>query len=233
VIQYHLSHQAYATLVLHPAHHRYHYGMIKVNPQGEIAQFVDHQAPWVAGPFIDTVFTGVQVLDPVVLDTIQAEPVAVLTTDVYPQLLSRSQPFYGYLMRGYWSDIGTPLRYWEANLDILQGLVPPTGTMQQSEVGHGNDQHLGRTTDHQIQPPVALHATVRIGRGAIIGPDVAVGEACEIAEGAYLRRSILWPRVRIGRQSTIERTIIANDVAIPPGSHLVGKIVTLSGLTDL
>ena len=36
-----------------------------------------------------------------------------------------------------------------------------------------------------------------------------------------------------GGGSTIERTIIANDVAIPPGSHLVGKIVTLSGLTDL
>jgi NDP-sugar pyrophosphorylase family protein len=233
LIQYHLSRKAHATLVLHPAHHRYHYGIIKVNPQGEIAQFVDHQAPWIAGPFVDTVFTGVQVLDPVVLDTIWAEPVAILTTDVYPRLLSRAKRFYGYLMRGYWSDIGTPLRYWEANLDMLQGLVDPAGTKRESEAHQVNEQRPRRTTNHQIQPPIALHATVRIGRGATIGPEVAVSEGCEIAAGTYLRRSILWPRVRIGRQATVERTIITNDVTIPPGSHLVGKIASLSGVTDL
>src|SRR5919108_1019362 len=48
VIQYHHSRAAHPTLVLHPAQHRYSYGMIRVNAAGQIAQFVDRQAPWVS-----------------------------------------------------------------------------------------------------------------------------------------------------------------------------------------
>src|SRR5262245_14845367 len=70
VIQYHLVRAAQATLVLHPAHHRYNYGKIRVNAQGQIGQFVDQQAPGISGPLSDTVFTGVQILDPAVLDAI-------------------------------------------------------------------------------------------------------------------------------------------------------------------
>jgi NDP-sugar pyrophosphorylase family protein len=233
VIQYHLNHAAHATLVLHPAHHRYNYGRIKVNPQGEIAQFVDHQAPWIEGPYIDTVFTGVQVLDPLVLDAMATERVATLTADVYPQLLSRRWRFYGYVMQGYWSDIGTPLRYWEANLDMLHGLVTPTGMPRPTEANHAAGHRLPPTPTFQRQLPVALHETVSVAPNADIGPDVIAGEGCDIEAGASLRSSILWPRVRIGRQATVERAIVANDVTIPPGSHLVGKVVSLSGMTDL
>jgi mannose-1-phosphate guanylyltransferase/phosphomannomutase len=233
VIQYHLSHNAHATLVLHPAHHRYRYGMIKVNPQGEIGQFVDHHAPWIVGPFIDTVFTGVQVLDPVVLDIVAAERVAVLTTDVYPQLLSRSWRFYGYVMRGYWSDIGTPLRYWEANLDMLHGLVTPLDLRRETDALWTRPQPTERPTNHLIRPPVLAHPTVSVGSGVDIGPDVIVGEACDIAEGAQLRRSILWPRVQIGQGAFVDGSIITHDVSVPPGSHLAGKIVSQSGMADL
>lgn len=233
LIQYHHSHQAHATLVLHPAHHRYNYGKITVNPQGEIARFVDHQAPWVTGPFIDTVFTGVQVLDPMVLDTIRTERIAILTTDVYPQLLHRPWRFYGYLMQGYWSDIGTPLSYWEANLDMVRGLVAPTGVRRAMEGDDRAAQHPQQTVDTQMQSPIALHPTVSLGRRVSLGPDVIVGEGCDIAEEAQLLTSILWPRVRIGRQASIERTIIMNDISIPPGSHLVGKVVSPSGVSDL
>ena len=47
-----------------------------VNAHGQIAQFVDQEVPWVSGPLIETLFTGVQILDPVVLDAIQIASVA-------------------------------------------------------------------------------------------------------------------------------------------------------------
>ncbi|HXH08930.1 MAG TPA: NDP-sugar synthase [Alphaproteobacteria bacterium] len=233
VIQYHLLHAAHATLVLHPAYHRYNYGLVKVNAQGEIAQFVGQQAPWVAGPFIDTVFTGVQVLDPVVLDTIPAERVAILTTDVYPQLLSRRERLYGYLMQGYWSDVGTPHRYWEANLDLLRGLVSPIEKRDGSEVQHTTAPYSRTIAHPQIQSSVALDPTVRIGEKASVGPAVVAGEGCEIAAGAHVSMSILWPRVRIGQGAIIQRSIILQDVTIPPGSHQVGKVVSASGTIAL
>jgi NDP-sugar pyrophosphorylase family protein len=222
VIAYHRDRTAHATLVLHPAYHRFDYGIIKVNAQGEIGQFVDHQAPGVAGPFTATVFTGVQILDPVVLDTIPAQGIASLTTEVYPRLLGRPWRFYGYLMRGYWSDIGTPRRYWEANLDVLNGAIAPPAGQPPRQL------HQPRT-----HAPVALHPTAVVARDAHLGPAVVVGEGCAIGEGARLRYSVLWPRVRVQAGAMVERSIVMNDVTIPAQAQVVEQIVSASGMTPL
>jgi NDP-sugar pyrophosphorylase family protein len=71
-------------------------------------------------------------------------------------------------------------------------------------------------------------------RGLVgIGPDVILGEGCELADDVRLARSVLWPRVRVGRGVTIVGSIVLNDVAIPDGSHLIGKIVSSTGSADL
>jgi NDP-sugar pyrophosphorylase family protein len=223
VIQYHLSRNAHATVVLHLAHHRYSYGVIRVNAQGNIGQFVDQQAPWVSGPLIDTVFTGVQILDPAVLDAIPVECVATLTTDVYPHLLTRPWRFYGYVIQGYWSDLGTPHRYWEASMDVVSGRVTPAGI---------TPQRAWCTSNH-IQPAVMLSKEAAVAGDADIGPEVILGEGCWVADGAHIVQSVLWPRVHVEAGVTIERSIITNDITIPAGSRLVGKIASASGITDL
>jgi ADP-glucose pyrophosphorylase len=48
-----------------------------------------------------------------------------------------------------------------------------------------------------------------------------------------LVQSVLWPRVRVGRGVTIVRSIVLNDVTIPDGSHLIGKMVSSTGIADL
>ncbi len=223
VIQYHLSRNAHATVVLHLAHHRYSYGVIRVNAQGNIGQFVDQQAPWVSGPLIDTVFTGVQILDPAVLDAIPVECVATLTTDVYPHLLTHPWRFYGYVIQGYWSDLGTPHRYWEASMDVVSGRVTPAGI---------TPQRAWCTSNH-IQPAVMLSKEAAVAGDADIGPEVILGEGCWVADGAHIVQSVLWPRVHVEAGVTIERSIITNDITIPAGSRLVGKIASASGITDL
>jgi NDP-sugar pyrophosphorylase family protein len=223
VIQYHLSRNAHATVVLHLAHHRYSYGVIRVNAQGNIGQFVDQQAPWVSGPLIDTVFTGVQILDPAVLDAIPVECVATLTTDVYPHLLTRPWRFYGCVIQGYWSDLGTPHRYWEASMDVVSGRVTPAGI---------TPQRAWCTSNH-IQPAVMLGKEAAVAGDADIGPEVILGEGCWVADGAHIVQSVLWPRVHVEAGVTIERSIITNDITIPAGSRLVGKIASASGITDL
>jgi mannose-1-phosphate guanylyltransferase/phosphomannomutase len=233
VIQYHFSRSAQATLVLHPAHHRYSYGKIKVNAQGQIAQFVDQCAPWVAGPHIETVFTGVQVLDPQVLNAIPTAGVAALTTDVYPDLLTNASRFYGYLMQGYWSDIGTPRRYWETNMDVVGGRVGSAANPPQDANDLRPTAQLNGRTAGVICPPVALPVGIDVQTGSCLGPEVIVGEGCQLADDVCIVQSVLWPRVRVGRAVTIERSIIMNDVTIPDGSHLVGKIVAKERIIDL
>jgi mannose-1-phosphate guanylyltransferase / phosphomannomutase len=233
VIRYHLGHAAQATLVLHPAHHRYNYGKVTVNAQGHIAQFVDRQASEVYGPLSETVFTGVQVLDPAVLDAIPAGGAASLTTAVYPGLLTNAARFYGYLMHGYWSDIGTPRRYWETNMDVIGGRVSSAVNLPQGEDGLRMAPHLGGRTPDIVRPPVVFPAGVGWQPGSCVGPEVILGEGCELAHDVRLVRSVLWSRVRVGQGATIERSIVLNDVTIPAGSHVVEKIVSTEGIVDL
>jgi NDP-sugar pyrophosphorylase family protein len=233
VIQYHHICAALATIVLHPAHHRYSYGKIRVNAHGHVAQFVDQQAPWVSGPLIDTLFTGVQVLDPAVLDAIPIRSAAALTTDVYPTLLGYPPRLYGYLMHGYWSDIGTPRRYWETNMDAVAGRVGSAVALPANEVGpmvppqgHGRPAGI-------IHPPVVVSSNTVMQASARVGPEVILGEGCELAHDVRLVQSVLWPRVRVGRGATIVRSIVLNDVTIPDGSQLIGKMVSSTGIIDL
>jgi mannose-1-phosphate guanylyltransferase/phosphomannomutase len=233
VIQYHSSRAALATIVLHPAHHRYNYGTIKVNAHGQIAQFVDQQLPWVSGPLIETLFTGVQILDPAVLDAIPLASVAALTTDVYPALLRNPSRLYGYLMHGYWSDIGTPRRYWETNMDAVGGRVGSAVDLP-SDVDNLSSASTvyERPVDAMCAPlagPPGIDAQASVG----IGSEVILGEGCELADDVRLVQSILWPRVRVGRGVTIAGSIVLNDVVIPDGSHLIGKIVSSTGIADL
>jgi mannose-1-phosphate guanylyltransferase/phosphomannomutase len=233
VIQYHLSRAALATIVLHPAHHRYSYGKIRVNAQGHIAQFVDQQAPWVAGPFIETLFTGVQILDPAVLDAVPTAGVAALTTDVYPALLSNPSRLYGYLMHGYWSDIGTPRRYWETNMDAVGERVGSAVALPADEEGLRLTSQVRGGRAGTVRPPVVIPSDVDVQASADVGPQVILGEGCELAHDVRLVQSVLWPRVRVGRGVTIERSIVLNDVTIPDGSHLLEKIVSSAGITGL
>lgn len=228
VIQYHQCREAQATIVLHPAHQRYRYGMIKVNALGEVAQFVDQHAPWTSGPLIETVFTGVQILEPAVLDDIPPGSTAMLTTEVYQRLLRSSGRFYGYLMDGYWSDIGTPLRYWEANMDLVSGRCALAGTPLKDTIPQAQ-----RLSTEVGGMPLHVGATVRRDGDSSIGPEVVLGEGCVLEGGVRITHSVLWPRVRLGNGVTIERSIITSDVTIPAGSHVVGKIVTSSEMTEL
>jgi NDP-sugar pyrophosphorylase family protein len=228
VIQYHHSREAQATIVLHPAHHRYSYGMIKVNELGEIAQFVDEFAAWTSGPLIETVFTGVQILEPAVLDAIPVGSAAMLTTEVYPRLLQRPGHLYGYLMDGYWSDIGTPRRYWEANMELVSGRLSFGATALSDTRPQGQSFFEGVAV-----MPLHVGAMVRRDGESAIGPEVILGEGCVLEGRGWVTHSVLWPRVRLGKGVTIERSIITNDVTIPAGSHVVGKIVTLSEMTEL
>jgi NDP-sugar pyrophosphorylase family protein len=85
----------------------------------------------------------------------------------------------------------------------------------------------------QVVPPVAGWSTADVQASAGVGAEVILGEGCELADDVRLVQSVLWPRVRVGRGVTIVRSIILNDVAIPDGSQLIGKIVSNTGIADL
>jgi NDP-sugar pyrophosphorylase family protein len=67
-------------------------------------------------------FAGIHVMDPLVLRDV---PVSRETSiiDAYVTLLQRGSEIYGYPVTGYWSDVGTPERYTQAQRDAEAGRI--------------------------------------------------------------------------------------------------------------
>src|SRR4051812_47226956 len=110
---------ARATLALYPVEDPSAYGLVRLNADDSVREFVEKPAP----DQIDTnnISAGVYVLEKSVLDILTKGEPASIERDVFPELVANG--LYGHVSHGYWKDIGTPERYLEATFDILEGSV--------------------------------------------------------------------------------------------------------------
>ncbi|MBW2192672.1 MAG: phosphotransferase [Deltaproteobacteria bacterium] len=116
VYHFHLSHNSPVTLVLHDDPE---FNTVSVNDPGFIIDFHDQGVRTSDGNFKKLTFTGIQVLDPEVLDFIPRK-VFSSSIDIYRQMLSKGRKARAFITENdYWKDIGTPGRYREAVIDKM------------------------------------------------------------------------------------------------------------------
>lgn len=126
-IDQHRKSRAAATLVLRPDAEADHYGAIEISPDRRIQKFISHHAPssGASGTLRKLMFTGVQILEPKVFDSMDGENSAAFgTTKVtYPKMLTEGEALYGFLFEGFWQDLGSAARIKEAETKLASGAV--------------------------------------------------------------------------------------------------------------
>src|SRR5262249_52711976 len=124
---------ATATLTLYHVANPLEYGVVIIDAQGRIRQFLEKPS-W-GEVFSDTVNTGIYVLEPRIFDYFEAGKPVDFSQDVFPELLRQKDQLFGYVASGYWCDVGNIPEYMRANADLLQGKVKlgPIG----QEIGNG------------------------------------------------------------------------------------------------
>src|SRR5438445_9829068 len=96
------------------------WGPVTLDAQGRILQI--NGSPPLAEPraaLPACMFAGIHVIEQAVLDAMPAGLGSII--DVYDRLLRQGRPLHGYRMSGYWSDIGDPKRYAQAQRDVAEG----------------------------------------------------------------------------------------------------------------
>lgn len=96
------------------------YGMVLTDADGQVTGFVEK--PTREQMVTDQISTGIYVLDPDIPDHIPSGQPFDFARDLFPALLRKGIPLRGVPMEGYWQDIGTPRDYYQANLDVINGL---------------------------------------------------------------------------------------------------------------
>ncbi|MCU1458341.1 MAG: mannose-phosphate guanyltransferase [Actinomycetia bacterium] len=205
-VQAHTESGAMASIVLKREDNPLEFGIVITREDGSIERFLEK--PTWGQVFSDTINTGIYVLDPKVFDFIPADEVVDFSSDVFPQMLEKGLPMYGWVMDGYWEDVGTLEAYTRAHQDILDGRVKV-------------DIEGFRVGDH-----VWLGEGSDVDPGARVEGPVVIGENCRVEAGAHLRQyTVLGSDVVVKSDSFLERAVVHDHVYIGAGTRLRGSVV--------
>jgi mannose-1-phosphate guanylyltransferase / phosphomannomutase len=229
VIRYHQDRRAQATLVLVHVNNPLEYGVVITNPEGAVQRFLEKPS-W-GEVFSDTVNTGIYVLDPAVLDLIPTGRSYDFSSDVFPQLLTRGDPMYGYIADGYWCDVGSLTDYMKATFDLAEGRVGlPLPLARQA-----NGMMAARSA--MVEPGVRSFGAVYLGEGCVVragtvlhGP-VIVGDNTVIESGATVDRSVIFSNCLVSSAASITGAIIGKQCSVRTGAIVAQGSVIGDGCT--
>jgi mannose-1-phosphate guanylyltransferase / phosphomannomutase len=223
-IAFHQEKQAKATIVLTRVPNPVEFGVVITDSEQRITRFLEK--PSTSEIFSDTVNTGIYILEPEVLGYLPANEEKDFSQDLFPLLLGKNEPMYGFIAEGYWCDVGSLDAYREAQYDALEGKVETDFPYQEksSRVWIGKNTYIDPSA--KIEPPVIIGHNTRIGarvnieRGTIIGDNVTVGADSD------LKRPIIWNGAIIGEDTHLEACVIARGTRIDRRAHVMeGAII--------
>lgn len=225
MMEYHRQNEAKATIALTPVDDPTSYGVVEIDAPGKVQCFIEK-------PGRDTVTSnlinaGTYILEPVLLDLIPRGIPSMLERGLFPDLVERGMPFFGYKSNDYWIDIGNPDDYMKLHRDILTGKAitrfpgKPMGDEVWVEEGcaiHPSARIIGPAV---IGGNCTLEKDVRISGPAVLGSN------CSIGQGSTVDEAILWQNVKLGKDVVVRQSVVGNNSAIGNSTWVVdGSIVS-------
>jgi mannose-1-phosphate guanylyltransferase / phosphomannomutase len=206
IVEFHKRVGAALTIALCRVPNPLDYGVIMLDDEGRVERFLEKPS-W--GEVIsDTVNTGIYVVSPQVLADIDSETPFDFSKDLFPLLLQKGAPLYGYVPSGYWTDVGTIAEYQRACSDILTGKVN-IGEIGQAYIdGIYREEDVEIADDAHLVGPIYLGTGVRVKGGVVINGPAAVDRFTIVDERAHIDRSIIWRNAYIGEGVELRGAII-------------------------
>jgi mannose-1-phosphate guanylyltransferase len=216
---------AKATLALIGVEDPTAYGLVRLNEDRSIREFLEKPSP----DQIDTdlVSAGAYVLERDVLELIPPDTNASIERDVFPELVGNG--LYGHPGRGYWLDIGTPDRYLQATFDILERNV---ATAAGEALGDNylsvadNGSFTGR-----VVPPARVGRGCRIAGDARVGSLAVLGDNVRVGEGTTIEQSVVLAGAKIGPHCHLRNCILGAGARVGANTHIEAGVVLGEGVT--
>jgi NDP-sugar pyrophosphorylase family protein len=228
VLREHERSGARATLVLTPVPNPAAYGLVETDSDGRVLRFLEKPEP--AQITTDTINAGIYVLESRLLDLIPPGVNHSIERGFFPALLRRGDLVRAHVHRGYWIDIGTPEKYRQVHRDILSGRFPVELYGARTAQGWVHpeaslDPGATVTGPVYVGPRCQVAAGARIGPGAVLVSDVAVGSGAEVKE------SVVWPGAALAESSRVDDCVLGPGVRV--GAFAVARAATLGEGTVL
>jgi mannose-1-phosphate guanylyltransferase len=144
---------------------------------------------------IDTVNAGTYILNPEVFKPYPNDEPLSFERRVFPDLLAQSNRVTGFIWEGYWMDLGTPAKYLQGQLDILNGQMP-----------------------YSLEEATEVKPTVWISNSAQVHEQAELAGPCYVGSGTHLG-----PQAQIAAGTVIGSHCLI-DCALRPGHYAPGSM---------
>jgi len=212
IIQYHQEKKSLATLMLAHVPNPLEYGVIITNEDGHITQFLEKPS-W-GEVFSDTINTGIYVLDPQIFSYFEKNKPFDFSQELFPMMLKKGDPLYGYIASGYWCDVGNLSEYMRANADALQGRVKTEIPGKNIGGNIWRAEGVEIAEDAQLYGPIYLAHDCKVKAGAIIHGPSTIGHYTIIDERAQVDRSIVWNNSYVGERAELRGALVGSSTSI-------------------
>lgn len=186
-LEFHRSQRALATMILRPQERPYQFYPVFTDSEGRLSHFKQDPPPEVETQQA-CVFTGIHILEPEIFDYIPAGVFCEINDAVYPAVIRKGLPILGFVVQGYWNDVGNPVRYLEAHRHLLSTFHPAIKLRDEVDVV--------------------------IEEGASVGSAVWAEKGCLFKSGSHAQDCILWENVTLERRATLKSCIVGADVTV-------------------
>lgn len=224
-VRFHRQRGAAATLLLSHVADPREYGLVVTEPSGRVRGFVEK--PGWAQAVTDAVNTGVYIISPSCLADIPDGKMFDFAKDLFPLLMRKGMPVYGYDADGYWCDIGDIAAYTACQFDMLDGRVD----CRLPGVRREGVQICGALPvgEYRLMPPVYIGENVHIGTDAVIGPCAVLDDGCTVGAGATVKNSILLPDAYVSERCELRGALVCAGASVKKGAAMFEGSVAGAG----
>lgn len=223
-IAFHKQQKSKATLILTRVPNPIEFGVVITDKNGLINRFLEK--PSTSEIFSDTVNTGTYILEPEVLDYLPANTESDFSKDLFPLLLAKNEPMYGYVADGYWCDVGHLDAYRESQYDALERKVKLDAAYNEVSSGLWVGQNTYIDPSAQIEAPAVIGDNCRIGARVQIEAGTVIGDNVTIGADANLKRPIVWNGAILGDEVHLSACVISRGARVDRRAHVLeGAVV--------
>ncbi len=223
-IAFHKEKGSKATLVLKHIPNPIEFGVVITDEENRIVRFLEK--PSSSEIFSDTVNTGTYILDPSVLEYLPENQESDFSKDLFPLLLEKGEPMFGYVASGYWCDVGHLEAYREAQYDALKSQVKVDFAYEERQPGLWVGQNTVIDDSARIETPALIGSNCRIGPRVKIEAGTVIGDNVSVGADADLKRPIIWNGAIIGEEAHLRACTVCRGTRVDRRAHVLeGAVV--------
>ncbi len=218
LIDFHKRSGSVATIGLARVENPLEYGVVLTDDQGRITKFLEK--PGWSEVFSDTVNSGIYILEPEVLRSVEEDKPWDFSKDLFPRLLKAGEPIYAKALEGYWCDVGMPSQYISAHYDILAGKTRVEIPGKKIDENVWLEEKADIQAGAEIIGPVLIGSRSLVSRGSRVGPLTCIGSNSTVDSNAVVSRTIAYDFTYIGKEAEAKGCVIGKNTVLRPRSRV-------------